>query len=89
MPVHMISYDLIKTKDYDRVHSAIMGISGEWCRPLNSVWYVKSNYDTVQIRDYMLSHLDADDRLIVSLVGQTAWSATIPKDAADWLVANI
>lgn len=42
MAVYMISYD-IKVKDsfeYEPLYKAIKEISGSWCHPLESVWFV-------------------------------------------------
>lgn len=88
MAVHVISYDLNKIKNYQRLEEFIDGISGVWCRPVESTWYVHSNYSTIQIRDHLAKAIDQDDVVIVSEVtGVTAWTPALSKEAAEWLVA--
>ena len=87
MAVHIISYDLNKIKNYERLKEFIEGISGNWCRPVASTWYVHSNYSTVQIMSHLSNAIDKDDVLIVSEVtGPTVWSPSLSAPVAKWLL---
>ena len=89
MAVHVISYDLNKQKNYERLFEAIRAL-GTWCHPVDSTWYVKSNYTSVQIRDHLTASIDSDDVLIVSEVsGVTAWSDSLSPAAKQWFIANL
>lgn len=85
MAVYVISYDLNKAKNYDKLYEAIKGISGIWCRPVESTWYVQSNYTTIHITNFLLGYVDHDDVIVVSLTNGSGWSASLNKSAADWM----
>lgn len=42
MAVYMITYDIkvVDNFEYPKLYEAIKGISGEWCHPQESVWFV-------------------------------------------------
>ena len=89
MAVHVISYDHNKQKNYPALYEAIKGISGTWCHPVDSTWYVKSDFTAVQIRDHLAQFIDSDDVLIVSVVGATAWTSTLSPKVGQWLLSHI
>ncbi len=87
MKTYSINYDLNNQKDYESLISAIKKV-GDWCHPLKSSWAVKSNWTAVQIRDYLLQFMDADDCIIVAeLTGDAAWS--LKKTCSDWFKAEL
>lgn len=62
---YMISYDLIKSKNYDAIINAIKDISEIHSRPCKSTWVIKSSKTTEEIFEYIQNHIDNDDLLVV------------------------
>lgn len=59
-----VTYDLIKTKDYIAVHTAIRGL-GVWAKVTESNWYVRTQYDLETCFNRVHKAMDSDDKLIV------------------------
>lgn len=84
MALFLISYDLIKTKDYPKLHEAIKKI-GNHQHILESTWVVVSASTCAEIRNYCLKFMDNDDRLFVAdLNSEMAWK--LPEHISDWLI---
>lgn len=92
MPVNtlMIGYDLIKPgKDYADVIAAIKHVSQTWWHCLDSTWIVKTNNTAEQVRDVLLQHVDANDRLLVATLSAPAAWAHFSQECGDWLKNNL
>ena len=80
--VHMtskvIEYDLRSPgRNYDDLYTVIKGY-GKWARLTESTWFIKTDATCAQVRDKLLSVMDANDRLFVGeLDGCAAWHNTI------------
>ncbi|ENZ0175286.1 hypothetical protein ACF958_004121, partial [Providencia rettgeri] len=73
MSSYLISYDLIKNKDYEKIYDAIKSF-GTWARVTESVWVITSDLSSTEIRDNLSEHMDSDDRLLVlKSSGVAAW----------------
>ncbi|MBE3610514.1 SinR family protein [Campylobacter californiensis] len=85
----IISYDLNKQgQNYNELHEAIKRL-GSWWHCLDSTWLIKTNYSSVQVRDYLKTYMDANDTLLVVAYGSgAAWSG-FGKECSDWLKANL
>jgi len=89
MKSYMISYDLIKRKDYPELHNAIRAYGTTW-HCLGSTWIIKSDQTAPQIRDGLLAHIDKDDKLIVNLLQrEAAWTTNFSEECQDWLRNNL
>lgn len=87
MALHLISYDLIKTKDYPKLHEAIKKI-GNHQHVLESTWVVVSTNTSVEIRDYCRRFMDNDDKILVTkLTGESAWW-NLTANVSNWLKTN-
>lgn len=87
MALYLISYDLIKTKDYAKLHEAIRNI-GNHQRVLESNWVVLSTNTSVEIRDYCRRFMDNDDKIFVAkLNGESAWW-NLSSQISNWLKNN-
>lgn len=66
MRTFLVAYDLAKP-DLNQVYlaNAIMGFGAAWARPLQNVWYVRSEDDGSAIEARLSRLLDDDDGLIV------------------------
>jgi hypothetical protein len=74
MACYIISYDLRNDRDYESLYKAIKAY-GIWARITESMWAVVTEESATQIRDYLLKHMDQDDRLFVVKSGiESAWT---------------
>ncbi len=91
MSVYLISYDLIREKDYSRLHDKIRSLSGTWCKPLESTWLIVTNkLSSSEICDQLLTAVDDDDKLLVCKIeaGDSAWRLFNEK-ADDWMLKKL
>lgn len=88
MNKYIVSYDLIKVRDYKDVHEKLKSFGG-WARPLESVWVIKSSLTISEVRDEMQKVLDSDDKLIVMELTGNWGTYNISKNVTDWLKDNI
>lgn len=88
MAVYSITYDLIKTKDYEKLFKGIELISGgNWARPTASQWLISSTKTSAQVRDYLLGCIDADDKLFVVEIKPDTWASwNISKNVESWFL---
>jgi hypothetical protein len=83
-----VTYDLIKTKDYPKVHDAIKSL-GHWAKVTESNWYVSSNYTASQAVDIVKKAMDSDDKVIVvDASNNTASWHNIGKEVGDFIINN-
>ncbi len=88
MACYLVSYDLIKNKDYNNLIKAIKAYPS-WCRVLLSVWIIKSPGPATSIRDNLVKHIDYDDKLlVVKLSSEAAW-IHLSDEISNWLKANL
>lgn len=86
MNFYLISYDLVKDKDYDEIISAIQSIADGYCSPLRSVWIIGHKGSAEDIRDALNSYLDSDDKLLVAkLTEDVTWTPSLDTDNKEWL----
>lgn len=90
MAVYMITYD-IKVADnfeYPKLYEAIKGISGIWCHPVESVWFV----DTVRfsetdimnkLKPFLTIRSHNGDRILINRCTKSN-SGWFSKDCVDW-----
>ena len=69
----IVTYDLnTPGKDYSSLISKIKTYS--YSKICESVWVVKSNHSSSEVRDSLLKEIDYNDRLFVAkLTGEAAW----------------
>ena len=88
MKSYMVSYDLIKRKDYPELWKALQAYNYWHC--LGSTWIIKSDETANQICTNLLNHIDGDDKLIVNLLQREAsWTQSFDKQCQDWLMNNL
>lgn len=77
-----VTYDLIKTKDYQAVYTAIKGL-GAWAKVTESNWYVRTQYDLETCFNHVRKAMDSDDKLIVIDVSDNSasWNNIDPVEA--------
>jgi hypothetical protein len=88
MKSYIVTYDLIKRKDYPELIKALEKFNFWHC--LGSVWIIKSDLTSTDIYNYLAPHIDADDKLIVILLQREAsWTRSFPQNCQDWLTQNL
>ena len=88
MATYIISYDLsAPSRNYDDIHEAIRSY-GTWAHITESTWAVVTDQSATEVRDYLGSVMDNDDKLFVVLsAGVGAWRNIRPRTA--WLKKNL
>lgn len=86
MKAYLVSYDLKQpSNEYGELIEAIKALSGNWCKPLKSVWIVMYEGPCWAVRDQLLKHIGLSDELFVTpLTGDWA-TYGLNKKVTDWL----
>jgi hypothetical protein len=89
MNSYLITYDLLSPgQDYTDLFEAIKKL-GSWSHCLESIWIVKSNISSSEIRDKLNNNIDSNDKLlVVKLNGEAAW-INLGKQCNEWLKNNL
>lgn len=90
MSVYQISYDLRQPgRNYTQLYAALKSL-GATVRPLESMWFLASNYSAVQIRDTLRKHIDMGDGLLVLRCSdEAAWIGLNDGDQLKHLLETI
>lgn len=89
VPSYLISYDLVKEKDYSKIIERIKLIANGCSSPLESVWIIGHNGSASDIRDALKPYIDSDDKLlVVKLTGEGAWT-NLGSKKSEWLKVNL
>lgn len=87
MSAYIVSYDLVKHKDYASLHTAIKSFK-KWARITDSTWLICSPKKSTEIRDELLDHMDSDDRIfVIKSSGIAAWKNVACSN--DFLKSNL
>ncbi len=75
MNKYMIVYDLEKRgESYEPLLDALRKLGA--LHVLYSKWVLRTNYNSVQLRDYLRQFIDSNDLLlVVGLTGEAAWTS--------------
>lgn len=85
MTTYVVSYDLIKVKDYARITAAIEAY-GNWCKPLESLYIIETTQTCTQVRDRLQGFIDSDDRLLVIQCDLNNWaSLNLSSEVNQWM----
>jgi hypothetical protein len=89
-PKYLISYDLIKDKDYSKLIDAIKSIANGYSNPLKSVWIIGHSGKASDIVTALGPYMDSDDKLLVTLVTKdTSWTKTLGDKTREWLRKHV
>ncbi|OBJ32466.1 hypothetical protein [Mycolicibacter heraklionensis] len=86
MSTYLVSYDLSKpNRSYEDLFKLLRSFGG-YAKALESVWFVRSDLSTVEVRDRIWTVMDSDDHLLVSSLngGGSAW-CNLTSEVSDWL----
>lgn len=85
---YIISYDLCTPdRNYDELYKAIKSYT-YWGRLTESTWAIVTSQSHIQVRDFLKSHIDPNDYLIVIQSGKAAaWTKIMASD--NWAKINL
>jgi len=84
--LYLISYDLIKGKDYKRLIDEIKRKYKPRSKPLESVWIIKSSTSCSEVFDNLSNYVDEDDKLIVLELNNVGnWTETLGLKSREFL----
>ncbi|MEQ9468291.1 MAG: CRISPR-associated protein Cas2 [Ekhidna sp.] len=88
MKSYIISYDLRSPgRNYNALYDAIKSY-GTWGKVTESTWAIITTQSAAQIRDYLLKHIDVNDRIfVIKSGGEAAWRNVIAEN--DWLKKHL
>ncbi len=83
MTDYLITYDLnIPGQDYSKLFDAIIKLGSAY-HGMQNTWFVKSNYSATEIRNFLKSFIDSNDKLFVCQI--SVWASSNMNDVAKWL----
>ncbi|UWU68207.1 hypothetical protein [Bradyrhizobium sp. NC92] len=86
MPKFIITYDLMKGKDYDKIIKELEKHGGH--KALLSMWFIDLDNTAVDVFDHFIKFVDSDDRLVVTEFKPANSKAKAIKGTNDWLAAH-
>jgi len=92
MNTYLVSYDLGLPETYNDYKILIEYIKSysRWAKPLQSVWFIKTDKTVAQVRDEIKALVDSNDKILVINVTQKGWGTFhVSKDVTDWMKNNL
>jgi hypothetical protein len=88
MNVYLVTYELIKRKDYPELYKALRAFP--YCHCTHSAWVIKTTLSDTQLRDHLQQHIDNDDKLVVfGKITEAAWNVAVGSGCATCLKAML
>lgn len=88
MRAFLITYDLNQPgQNYKKLFEAIESYGTHW-HFMQNAWVIRSSNSASQVRDYLKQFIDANDKLFVTRLSETAWAGFNTKGNT-WLVTQI
>lgn len=89
MKIYLVSYDLGKPlRDYTGLITHIEA-AGDTIRPLKSLWYVKTSMTCIELKKYLVSYIDSDDKLLVVPTAKGYTTKGLSKEHIAWMKSNL
>lgn len=86
MTTFVLTYDLIKRKDYQTLWDELKRLGAH--RALNSFWLLNLNNTAKETHDHFKQYVDSDDRLWVSELTKTNYYSNAMSGTNNWLKNN-
>lgn len=83
MPLYIVSYDLIKNKDYTRIIEALKKHGAH--RALESFWLLDVTNSAGEIMNWLKQFVDSDDRLFIAEFNALNAETKARKGTRQWL----
>lgn len=87
MTTFVLTYDLIKRKDYPKLWEELERLSAH--RAMDSFWLISLNNKAREVHDHFKQFVDNDDRLWVSEITKNHWYSNANAGTNAWLKANV
>jgi hypothetical protein len=88
MKTIQVNYDLRKPgRDYERLYEYLW--SYEACRPLQSLWLIKTNKSVSTVRDELKRYVDRNDEVLVIDVTGDPWASNFSDEPTAWMKQNM
>lgn len=86
MTKYIITYDLKNSpaRNYSTLIFAIKNI-GPWWHYLESTWIIKTDLNAGQVWNYLYTHINGNDRLLIVKIEPYDKGGWLPQDAWAWL----
>ncbi|MBQ6649302.1 MAG: hypothetical protein IJM66_10720 [Muribaculaceae bacterium] len=83
--VYCLSYDLrMPNRNYSELYEAIKSFQA-WWHQTESVWFIVTNKDAGDVRDFLIQFVDNNDKLFVIQVIKNWGGKGFSKEEYDWL----
>ena len=92
MNTYLISYDLGLPETYNDYKTLTQYIKSysTWAKPLQSVWFIKTDKTISQVRDEIKTKVDSNDKVLVIDVTSKGWGTyNVSKEVTDWMKNNL
>ncbi|NSZ73234.1 CRISPR-associated protein Cas2 [Agrobacterium tumefaciens] len=86
MTTYLISYDLIKRKDYPKLWEELERLGAH--RTLESLWLLSVNNTAKEVSEHFEKFIDNDDKLWVSELTKNRYYKNAKGGTNDWLKDN-
>ena len=84
MSRYIVTYDLSQPgRNYGELYNRIKSYP-VWAQITESSWAISSDQTAVEIRDHLRGALDQNDKILVGLLGSSAW-AGLDEAVSNWL----
>jgi hypothetical protein len=86
----LITYDLnTPGQDYKALHEVIKTLGTSWWHHLDSTWLVAATLTPSQAWDKIATVADKNDNFLIVNITGDATQGWLPKDAWEWIRANV
>ena len=92
MKTYLISYDLGLPETYNDYKVLIDYIKtySFWAKPLQSVWFIKTDKTVSQVRDELKLRVDSSDKILVMDITDSNWGTyNVSKNVTEWMKNNL
>lgn len=91
MKTLLISYDLLNKADYDYTKLIdYIKSYGNWAKPLESFWLIKTDKNISMVRDELKNNVSAGDKIIVMDITSVNWATlSISEEVTGWMQSNV
>jgi hypothetical protein len=87
MAVFLLTYDLMKNKDYKRLTDELSRLDAR--KILLSAWLLDLNNTATEVLEHFTDFIDSDDKLFVAELTKRPKTVRAFKGTSDWLDAHL
>lgn len=87
--VYLITYDLRKDKDYNRLYEGLTNSFKDYIRPLESVWLINSSLPIDSVDSIVRALVDANDLIYITAIKIAGTGVLQNMKDWDWIKRKI